>query len=540
MESWWRTLSQFRDLFNNMAPSQRLTLVVVPLLVVAGLGLVMYVGVGPAEEALLSGKAFSAEELKNAEAALRRGNLTQYRVEGQRIFVPKAEAARYSAALVTGQGIPDNFGDDIANAIAADNPFMGGSEPQRRDRVDLGKARELVKIIKAIPFVEDARLVTQRPRQRGFHGESKMTATLGVRLRGGHELLGDLVQSLRQTVAGGFGMAPADVTVVDMKTGKAPRMPEKDDPYNNGFVETIRDFTALHQQTIAEALSYIPNVLVSVNVDLDTTVQTREQERKYDAKQFPYKNLEETETETSTESGAGSEPGMGANQPRNLRQQATSKNSRSVEKNKTATDSVPVGTRVIDRQVAGFTPKSVQVAVAIPRDYYREVALRQGVDEADKAALQAKVAQLKTETEREVREKIARLIPPPASGTTADAINVSSYDRLETVEAPVAAAVTTQVGEAVTQWGGPAGLALFALWALWMLNRSMKRMPEGASPVSGKQAPGKAAAALAAAVEDDEEQLPKEPTKRDKLQTLVKDNPEMAAAVLSRWLAPPK
>src|SRR5262245_40839335 len=299
MESWRRTLYQFRDLFNNMAPSQRLTLVVVPLLVLAGLGLVMYMGVGPAEEALLSGKAFSADELKNAEAALRRGNFTQYRIDGQRILVPKAEAARYNAALVTGQGVPDSFGDELARAIEDNNPFLGGGDAQRRDRVDLGKARELVKIIKAVPFVEDARLVTQRPRQRGFHGETKMTATLGVKLRGGHELLGDLAQSLRQAVAGGFGMAPADVTVVDMKSGKAPRMPEKDDPYNNGFVETIRDFTALHQQTIAEALSYIPNVLVSVNVDLDTTVQTREQERKYDAKQFPYKTLEETETETA-------------------------------------------------------------------------------------------------------------------------------------------------------------------------------------------------------------------------------------------------
>ena len=38
MESWRRTLSQFRDLFNNMAPSQRMTLVVVPVFVLSGLG----------------------------------------------------------------------------------------------------------------------------------------------------------------------------------------------------------------------------------------------------------------------------------------------------------------------------------------------------------------------------------------------------------------------------------------------------------------------------------------------------------------------
>ena len=105
MESWRRTLSQFRDLFNNMAPSQRMTLVVVPLLVLAGLGLVMYMGVGPAEEPLLSGKVFSTDELKNAETALRKGGL-QYRVEGQRILVPKSEVTRYNAALISRAGIP--------------------------------------------------------------------------------------------------------------------------------------------------------------------------------------------------------------------------------------------------------------------------------------------------------------------------------------------------------------------------------------------------------------------------------------------------
>jgi flagellar M-ring protein FliF len=538
MESWRRTLTQFRDLFNNMAPSQRMTLVIVPVLVLAGLGLVMYLGGGAAEEPLLSGKAFSADELKSAEAALRKGGFTQYRVEGQQILAPRAAVTRYNAALAMGAAVPE-FGDDLEKAMNA-NPFLMGSEPQRRDLVDLGKAKELVKIIREIPFVEDARLVTQRPRQRGFSGETKMTATLGVRLRGGRELTSDLALSLRQTVAGGFGMAPADVTVVDMKTGKAPRMPDRDNPSNNDYVEAMRNFTALHQETIAEALKYIPNVLVSVNVDLDTVAQSREQERKYEAKQLPYKSVEETENETSNETGPGSEPGMTPNQPRSLRQQASSRNTRTLEKNRTATDSVPAGVRVTDKNYTGHTPKSVQVAVAIPKDYYRDVLLKQGVDEADKNAFQARVAQLKTETEKEVREKIARLIPVPAGGAAADNVNVSSYDRLETADVPVGVPVTSRVSDAVTQWGGPVGLALFALWALWMLNRSMKRGPETPAVAAGKPPAGKAAAAAGATPEEEEEQLPKEPTKRDKLQTLVKDNPEMAASVISRWLTPPK
>jgi len=37
-----------------------------------------------------------------------------------------------------------------------------------------------------------------------------------------------------------------------------------------------------------------------------------------------------------------------------------------------------------------------------------------------------------------------------------------------------------------------------------------------------------------------EDDGPEEMSKRDQLQGLVKDNPEMAAAVIGRWLAPPK
>src|SRR4029077_8954972 len=154
------------------------------------------------------------------------------------------------------------------------------------------------------------------------------------------------------------------------------------------------------------------------------------------------------------------EPGMAANQPRAIRQQASVRNSHTLEKNRTSTDSVPTGTRLTERHITGYTPKSVQVAVAIPKDYYRGVALKlPGADEADKAAFQAKLAQLKTETAKEVREKIAKLIPPPVSGTVADMIKVSSYDRLETAEVVVPATMTTSIVEAVAQWGGPAGLA---------------------------------------------------------------------------------
>src|SRR5690242_351321 len=100
METLRKTWTQFQTLFSGMAPSQRLTLTAVPLLVIAGLVALMFTGSGPAEEPLLAGKVFSADELRSAQEALQKGNMTQFRVDGQRILVPKAEATRYNAALM--------------------------------------------------------------------------------------------------------------------------------------------------------------------------------------------------------------------------------------------------------------------------------------------------------------------------------------------------------------------------------------------------------------------------------------------------------
>jgi flagellar biosynthesis/type III secretory pathway M-ring protein FliF/YscJ len=537
MESWQRTLSQFRDLFNTMAPSQRMTLVVVPLLVLAGLGLVMYFGANPAQEALLMGKAFSPDELKNAETALRKAGYVQYHVEGQKILAPRADAARYNAALITSD-VADSFGREFGKALDR-NPLTGTAESNRQ-AWELARSIELTNMIKEIPYVQNARIVWEpKSKSAPFGRESKPTAVLSVMPRPGHELSSDEAQTLRQAVAGCFGMRPTDVTVMDAKAGKAPRLPGPDDGYNSGYFDAISRYTAFFQSKIAGALQDIPNAIVTVNVQIDSVAASTERERKYDTKAFPYKSIEDSQKEESSEAAPQNEPGVKANQPLSSRTQAVAKQSRSNEKTLIKTDSVPTGTKETVSEKVGFTPRAVQASVSIPKDYYRDVLVKQGVDEADKTAFQAKMLQIQSEKEKEIRARVAPLIVLAGVETASDAINVGSYDRHEAIEPPATISLTAQIGEAVSQWGGAAGLALFALWALIMLNRSVQRTNRAASTSSAKVTAGKGAPAAAAPVAEDDE-LSREPTKRDKLQTLVKDNPEMAATVISRWLTPPK
>jgi flagellar M-ring protein FliF len=532
MESWRKTLAQFRDLFNGMAPSQRMTLVVVPLLVLAALGFVMYSGIGPSYEPLLSGKTFTAEELNSAQQALQKGGLSQFRVDGQKILAPRADVGRYNAALIMNSGMPSRFGEDWEKALDK-NPLMMGSDRQRQELVDVVRAREVVKMIREIPEVENASIVWHRSKPRGFSGDVRMSATLAITPRGEGELTGERYQSLQRAVAGAWGMKPEDVTVLNTRSGYTFKQPDSDDPYNSEFVDQNRKFTTLYQRKIADALAYITNALVTVNVELDPLVQSREQQRQHDPKAFPFRSVEQTDTETSSEARPSSEPGMVPNQPRSVRPQSTANTSRNTEKSLVSTDSVPTRTTVTDKVYAGMTPRSVQVAVAIPRDYYRAVAIKDGADEADKAAFQAKLAQIQSQVEKEV----APLIPLPTGTTAADLVNVSSYDRLDATETATALPMTAQLGDAVAQWGGPAGLAFFALWAFWMLNRSMKRSPS----LSGGASAAAPRPSLAGQLSEmPEEPVAPEPTRRDRLQVLVRDNPEMAATVIGRWMSPAK
>jgi flagellar biosynthesis/type III secretory pathway M-ring protein FliF/YscJ len=541
METWRRTWSQLHELFQGMAPSQRMTLVAIPAFVLVALALVMYRGFNPAEEALLAGKVFSPDELKNAEEALRRAGAVPFRIEGSRIVVPAPDAARANAALIANDGLPDRFGDAIEKALDRNLWLVG--ESHRQDVIDAAKAKELVKMLKAIPEIEDARLVWQRGRKKGFSGEARMTATLGVRPKPAREISGELAQSLRQAVAAAFGMASdEDVTVLNTRTGAAPGKPRGAEAAGSAYIEQHRRFSEEFRTKIASALEWIPNVLVNVHVDLDPLIESREHERKLEPKTVPLRVREQSEAESSTQSQPAAEPGVAANQPRGQRASAAQATSRTVDKNTTSTESAPVKETETQRRSVGLTPRAVQVAVAIPAEYYRQVAAARKLDANDKA-FPSKLAQIETEVKRDVEQTVARLIPaPPAGAATGGVISVVSVERQEPV-APVAAAGAASLAvEGLRQWAGPVGLALFTLWALWMLQRSARK--SAAVPASGNSAPALAVPATiempVSAAKEAARGAVKTTSKRDMLQEMVKESPEMAASVLSRWILDPK
>lgn len=215
-----RMLAQFRDLFNGLAPRQRITLVAAPLLVLAGLGLLVSRNDGLAEEPLLSGKSFTPDEIEQARLTLHKGGLFHFRVDEQRLVVPRDEVPRYNAALIAQTGMPSRFGESWNQALNRKS-LLPETDRQRQDQLDIVRAEEIVTMIKQTPQIADARLAPPHIRQRSSFAEARRTALLSVTPREGIALSDELYRSLQRIVAGAWSMTERDVTVFNTRTGLA-------------------------------------------------------------------------------------------------------------------------------------------------------------------------------------------------------------------------------------------------------------------------------------------------------------------------------
>jgi flagellar M-ring protein FliF len=535
MEILRRTFTQFRDLYQAMSPSQRGTLLVVPALIIAAMGLLMYTAGERSEEFLLAGKFFSPEELTRAQEALRTAGLAEFRQDGQRIAVPRRDVEKYEAALVVRGSMPADFSADFDKMQEKIGMFT--SNTQRREMMEEARKHKLSRVLRAIPDIEEAIVEWDRPEPTGlFRKIGTLTATVSVKTRGGKELTPQLINSLRLFVASAVhDLSPDHVTVTDLNTGIAS-VPNKDgDPYSDRFVELTRQRTTEYESKIRQHLADIPGVIVTVNVELDNLKTSTEREQKIDPKPFALQSNTQTRTQQSQQKPVAAEPGVANNQPRSLRFSGGVDRHDTVEETQeTAFNAASV--RHTEKVFEGLQPKSVQVAVKIPDDFYRAVAIKRGQVEGttadEKKEFQRYLDSLKKATEDDVRRQVATLIP---AGSLPDSISVTGYARLDYKPPVIATPLLTTATEVFNQWGGAAGLALFALWALWMLNKSMSKLP--AEPASLAAAPNPGGEDD---LDDGADQAPPPATKRDELQAMVRDNPEMAASVLSRWIAPAK
>jgi len=534
MDAILQTLKQYARLYSDRTAAEKTTIAAVTMMLVAGFGFLIFRGSATGYDALSWGKVFTTEELAAAEQALRDAGLDEFRRDGQRIMVPRKDAARYNAALFAAGSLPSHSASELEKQLEKSNVFT--SRDQLQALKDVALEKELSRVIRAVPGIEDATVRWARSQTQGWGRKTKVTATVSVRPRKGRELGRELVQSLRAAVANMVpDLAVADVAVFDQSTGQSHAGESGNDPLDNRIVQRIREFARDYEQRVRQALDYIPGVSVTVNVDVDNVRRSAERSTKLNPKEtVALQQNEENRTESFRDQPVRAEPGAVPNRPLALETRNASEKSRTVSE--TSSNAVTAASwTVTDTELLAAMPKGVRVSVSIPRDYYRGVALKNGLNpgtsDDDRKKFEQAVDQIAKDEEAKAKLTARTLIP---AGSPEEAVHVMSIVRVEAENAQAAIPWTATAMSLVSDWGGVVAIALFAAWALRMLMKTMPKLPELPPEPTPTVAPTDGP--TGDATPENEMADLRSLSPRDRLQSIVRDDPEAAAAVISKWL----
>jgi len=538
MDALKTTLAQYRKLFGAMSPSQRGTLLVVPLMT-AGAFLFLALGGSSSSYTALQ---VDPNQISQAQTALVAAGLDDFHSEGQKIMVPSKQFHRYSAALLEGGSLGSGWAAEFQKQIEKQSVFT--PKNQMKQFKEIALVQELTKVIKAVPDIDDASVMWTNPTTRNWRDRNNVgTATVSVRPSGGQEIPPRLVHALRATVANALGIPTEKVVIFDQISGTNYDTGSQGDLFSSRILSQIRDFSLMYEKNIRKQLGFIPGVTVAVDVELDNIRAGRQFRKVVDPKKVvAIASSESTSTQESTNQAARAEPGVAPNSPRAIDSRPGSSESQKSEESSSEIVNLPsVDTQITE--TLGGLPKSVQVAVGIPNDYFRGAAEKQvketglvrgQTEEENKTfdeAVQKAAAEFETTVPDNVKEMVLEAI---GAGLENKTVTVKTFHGVEVTPLPDVP-LTSTIGGWISQWGGAAGLALFALWALRLLSKSTPNSPnlddsntEEAEPTPARQRTKDESTT--------ENEVDAEPTRRDELQGVVRDNPEMAAAVIGRWL----
>lgn len=267
MAALHRVGQQFAELYRSLTASQRITLLVVPLLVVAGLYYVIASHSAADHIPLSWGKVFTLEELAQAEQALLDAGLNDFRRQGQRLLVPADDVERYNTALQKSGALSESSMIELEKQLSTANVFTSGQELALKN--DIALKKELAKQLRAVDWIENADVTWARPANRRLRGPAAVTATVSIVPKKNHEITAKHVASIRQAVAAAVpDLTPDRVVVFDQSSGTAFTADAATGSYEQ-LLEQERKLEQEYQGTISAALAYIPDVQVTIHAHVD-------------------------------------------------------------------------------------------------------------------------------------------------------------------------------------------------------------------------------------------------------------------------------
>jgi type III secretory pathway lipoprotein EscJ len=227
------------------------------------------------ETELLSGTVLPSSEMALMEAAFDRAQLTDYRTDGGRVFVPRSRQSAYMRALVDAEALPREFGVSLRRALANNSPWQ--SKAAQADVLRVATQEELALVICSMPGIERAAVlydVEERPGlEAGVRGGPAKTASVNVRTQPDTELDPARVLAIRILVASSIaGLSPERVAVTDLRSGRAFAGPLEQDSDVAATDPALARKIAYERHLagkLRQSLSFVKGAVIDVAVEFE-------------------------------------------------------------------------------------------------------------------------------------------------------------------------------------------------------------------------------------------------------------------------------
>jgi flagellar M-ring protein FliF len=558
-------LVQIKAQLAGLTISQKL---LVGLLAVIMFGTIVWAVVTSAKPQMvpLVSQSMTPDQINQMEMALK--GKYSYQVSGDKVLVPQEQAYQIRGALQSEGMLPRDVTSEFDVALRDTSPFSPESQNDRQWLV--AKQRQVTRNLISFPYVQDAAVIISLGQQPSL-GRAPLpsTSTVNLKTRANVGLTATQVQAVAETVCGAVsGMRREDVHVI--VNGQPYRAPSSDTLMPTDLVEAKKHMEDYFANKLEYQFSSYGDVKISVNVVPDLSSRT-ETATKVDPKNVVSRAVSEKTQDTTTNDGSaapGGEPGVKPNTGLSVADATVSGRGNSSTSTVNQTENkVVVGTTTTTSVIpAGVETKDLTASISLPRSYFVSVYRNKHKDAKD----EPEEGQLQTEVIGPELKRALAVAKNVIGAKSDDQIKVDWYDDTIMARMPELAAASTTFASStiplISQYAKQGVLALIALGALGMMLRMVRRaVPAGADDVdtgvffaggagAGKKHKKKSGGveqldtaedvfgeanqgeAVLTGIELDDATLASRKMV-DEVSTMIRDNPENAAALVKRWMA---
>ena len=235
------------------------------------------------EVELLSGSKLPSSELAIMEAAFDRAQLTDYRSEDGRVWVPRARQSAYMRALVDAEALPREFGGSLRRVLESNSPWQ--SKAVQEEMLRVATQEELSLVICSMPGIERAAVlydVDAAAASGSLRGSPVKTASVSVRTQPDTDLDPTRIEAIRVLVASSIAGLSADrVAVTDLRNGRVHTGPLDDTPELTKLDPRLAR-RAAHERhlraKVQRAIAFVKGSTVDVTVEFEPEQRPSDQQ----------------------------------------------------------------------------------------------------------------------------------------------------------------------------------------------------------------------------------------------------------------------